>query len=51
VADLLVDGVSKGALISYNFTNVTANHTISATFGKCHGIRVIDHDDHGERRR
>jgi hypothetical protein len=27
-----VDGVSKGAITSYTFTGVTANHTISATF-------------------
>jgi hypothetical protein len=32
VADVLVDGVSVGAVTSYNFTNVTANHTIAASF-------------------
>ena len=32
VADVLVDGVSVGALTSYTFTNVTANHTIAASF-------------------
>jgi uncharacterized repeat protein (TIGR02543 family) len=32
VADVLVDGTSAGALKSYTFTDVTANHTISATF-------------------
>ncbi len=32
VLDVLVDGVSVGAVTSYTFTNVTANHTISATF-------------------
>ncbi len=32
VADVLVDGVSVGAVTSYEFTNVTANHTISASF-------------------
>jgi ABC-type transporter MlaC component len=32
VADVLVDGVSIGAMTSYNFTNVTTNHTISASF-------------------
>jgi hypothetical protein len=32
VSDVLVDGVSAGAITSYSFTNVTANHTISATF-------------------
>jgi PKD repeat protein len=32
VADVLVDGRSKGAVTSYMFTNVTTDHTISATF-------------------
>ncbi|MFT3909036.1 MAG: zinc-dependent metalloprotease family protein [Ferruginibacter sp.] len=32
VADVLVDGVSVGAVTSYTFTNVTANHTISVSF-------------------
>ncbi len=32
IADVLVDGVSVGAVASYAFTNVTANHTISASF-------------------
>ena len=32
VADVLVDTVSKGEVTSYTFTNVTENHTISATF-------------------
>ena len=32
VQDVLVDGVSVGAVTSHTFTNVTANHTISATF-------------------
>ena len=32
VADVLVDSVSVGAVASYTFTNVTAAHTISATF-------------------
>ena len=30
--DVQVDGVSQGAITSYSFTNVTADHTISATF-------------------
>ncbi|HUJ16562.1 MAG TPA: chitobiase/beta-hexosaminidase C-terminal domain-containing protein [Nitrospirota bacterium] len=33
IADLLVDGASVGAAPSYVFSNVTANHTISAVFG------------------
>src|SRR5207245_1645149 len=32
VADVLVDGVSVGAVTSYDFTNVTANHTVAASF-------------------
>ena len=32
VADVLVDGVSAGAVTSYTFSNVTANHTIAASF-------------------
>ena len=32
VASVLVDGVSVGAVTSYTFSNVQADHTISATF-------------------
>jgi hypothetical protein len=32
IADVLVDGVSQGAVTSYTFTNVTGNHTIAASF-------------------
>lgn len=32
VADVLVDGVSVGAVTSYTFTNIQANHTIHASF-------------------
>ena len=32
IADVLVDGVSVGAVGSHTFTNVIADHTISATF-------------------
>src|SRR5207249_3932526 len=32
IADVLVDGVSVGAVSTYTFTNVTANHTIAASF-------------------
>ncbi len=31
VADVLVDGESQGAITTYTFTNVTANHTIVAS--------------------
>ncbi len=32
VADVLVDGVSEGAISSYTFNNITAAHTISVSF-------------------
>ena len=32
IADVGVDGASVGVMSAYTFTNVTANHTISATF-------------------
>ena len=32
ILDVTVDGVSKGAINSFTFTNITANHTIAATF-------------------
>ena len=32
VADVIVDGSSRGALSSYTFYNVTGNHTITAVF-------------------
>ena len=32
IGDVLVDGVSVGAVTSYTFTDVQANHTIAASF-------------------
>jgi len=32
ITDVTVDGVSQGAITSYTFTNVTADHTITASF-------------------
>jgi hypothetical protein len=32
IADVGVDGVSQGAISAYTFSNVTANHTITASF-------------------
>lgn len=32
IADVLVDGASVGAVVSYTFSNITANHTLTATF-------------------
>ncbi|MBK9478009.1 MAG: PKD domain-containing protein [Bacteroidetes bacterium] len=34
ILDVLVDGVSQGAISTYTFTNVTAAHTISASFSQ-----------------
>jgi hypothetical protein len=34
IEDVLVDGVSVGAVSSYTFTNITADHTISASFSE-----------------
>ena len=38
VADVLVDGADQGAITSYTFSNVTAAHTISATFAAAYTI-------------
>ena len=32
IDDVTVDGASLGAITSYTFSNVMANHTIAATF-------------------
>ena len=32
IANVVVDGVSKGAIATYTFSNVSANHTLVATF-------------------
>ena len=34
IAQVAVDGVNQGPITSYTFTNVQANHTISATFSQ-----------------
>ena len=34
IANVMVDGVSQGIIASYMFSNVTSNHTISATFAE-----------------
>ncbi|MBU5614626.1 malectin domain-containing carbohydrate-binding protein [Geomonas azotofigens] len=41
IADVKVDGVSKGAISSYTFSGVTANHTIAASFTVQSGITVF----------
>jgi uncharacterized repeat protein (TIGR02543 family) len=34
ISFVTVDGVNQGAITTYTFTNITANHTIIATFGR-----------------
>ena len=34
IKDVIVDGISVGAVSTYTFTNITGNHTISTTFEK-----------------
>jgi len=42
IANVTVDGVSQGAISSYTFTAVTANHTISASFAiNTHTINAL----------
>jgi hypothetical protein len=45
VADVLVDGTSAGAVTSYTFTNVTAAHTLSATFAENPSFIITAPDD------
>jgi PKD repeat protein/NifU-like protein involved in Fe-S cluster formation len=50
IADLLVDGQSTGSESSYTFSDVTANHTISATFEPIPAgevVIVVNNDDEG----
>ncbi len=41
VADVLVDGLSVGAVTSYFFTNVIADHTLTATFIQNEYILIV----------
>jgi hypothetical protein len=41
ITDVVVDGVSQGALSSYTFTAVQADHTISATFDAATATVVV----------
>jgi len=34
ISNVKIDGVSKGSISSYTFSNITSNHTIEATFEK-----------------
>src|SRR5208282_5567876 len=42
ISSVLVDGASVGAVASYTFSNVTANHTISASFAAANQPPVAD---------
>jgi hypothetical protein len=44
-AEVLVDGVSVGAVASYTFTNVTAAHSIAATFAENPTYTITAPDD------
>jgi chitinase len=41
VSSVTVDGTSQGAITTYTFSNVQANHTISATFASSGGGRTL----------
>ena len=44
IADVLVDGNSVGAVETYTFSDVKANHTISASFSKTTSAAEFDND-------
>ena len=48
IADVLVDGQSVGAVDSYTFENVTANHTIAAVFTRTASDAQFDNDFESE---
>lgn len=41
IVDVAVDGVPQGAITNYTFTNLGANHTISASFSNTFNITAI----------
>ncbi|MBI4765385.1 MAG: fibronectin type III domain-containing protein [Deltaproteobacteria bacterium] len=41
VSGVTVDGASVGAVTTYTFTNVTANHSIAATFSAISGYPIV----------
>jgi YD repeat-containing protein len=47
ITDVLVDNVSVGPVVSYTFSNVKANHTISASFIAAHTITAWAADING----
>ncbi len=47
VSDVFVDGISVGAVTSYSFTGVTANHTIYAAFAANEYTVTVTQPNHG----
>ncbi len=47
IDNVFVDGVSVGAVTSYTFSNVTADHTISATFAANTFTVTVNQPQHG----
>ncbi|MEQ6122316.1 T9SS type A sorting domain-containing protein [Reichenbachiella sp. MALMAid0571] len=47
ISDVTVDGVSQGAVSSYTFTDVQANHTISASFAVISSDIIVDNGGTG----
>jgi len=45
---VLVDGVSVGAVASHTFANVTADHTIAASFEATPNLAVLPYQEHWE---
>lgn len=48
IASVFADGVSQGAISSYTFTNVAANHTITAAFTKIKSSGNVSHNGNGD---
>ncbi len=49
IGTVTVDGLSQGAIGTYTFTNVTANHTIAATFTAIAGSSLSETFDTGTK--
>ena len=49
ISSVTVDGVNQGALGTYTFTNVTANHTITAAFAASTGSSLTETFDTGTK--
>ena len=47
ISSVTVDGASKGAVLTYTVSNVTANHTINAAFAQNSGVNDKDSDSGG----